>query len=351
MSRRRPSVPDRLRRLRRTPELRELFRETTVRPKDFIYPIFVREGIHEAEPIESMPGQFRLPLNAIGNAACDAHEAGIGAILFFGLPAKKDDKASEASNPNGIVQNAIRAAKDSCPEMVVMTDVCVCAYTPHGHCGILATGHPKHRQTSKYDGPEAPGQHVSEGEVLNDETLPLLAEMAVSHARAGADIVGPSSMMDQQVLALRQGLDLNGFTSTAIMAYSAKFASGFYGPFREAADSAPSHGDRSSYQHDAANARHARMELMADIEEGADILMVKPGLAYLDIVSLARDTCDLPIAVYNVSGEYSMVRAAAERGWLDEKRIVLETMTAFKRAGANLIITYHAKDAARWLRE
>jgi porphobilinogen synthase len=319
-------MPDRLRRLRRTQELRELFRETTVRPKDLIYPMFVREGIHESEPIESMPGQSRLSLSAVGNAACEAHEAGVGALLIFGLPSKKDDKASEAHNPNGIVQNAIRAAKDSCPEMVVMTDVCVCAYTPHGHCGILR------------------GEKI-----VNDDTLPLLAEMAVSHANAGADVVGPSSMMDHQVRALRKGLDQSGFQNTAIMAYSAKFASAYYGPFRDAADSSPSFGDRSSYQHDAANARHARLELQADIDEGADILMVKPGLAYLDIVRLARETTDLPIAAYNVSGEYSMVKAAAERGWLDEKKIVLETMTAFKRAGANLIITYHAKDAAKWM--
>lgn len=341
-------MPDRLRRLRRTPELRELFRETTVRPKDLIYPIFVREGIREAEPIASMPGQFRLPLGAVGNAACDAHEAGVGALLIFGLPTKKDEKASEAYNPNGIVQEAIRAAKDSCPELVVITDVCVCAYTPHGHCGILATGDEKARKATKYS-PSSARVHAEEGEVLNDETLPILAEMAVSHARAGADIVGPSSMMDQQVFALRQGLDLNGFGNTAIMAYSAKFASGFYGPFRDAADSAPSHGDRSSYQHDAANARHARMELMSDEQEGADILMVKPGLAYLDIIRMARETSDLPLAAYNVSGEYSMVKAAAERGWLDEKRIVLETLTAFRRAGADLVITYHAKDAARWM--
>lgn len=324
-------MPDRLRRLRRTPQLRELVRETNVRPKDLIYPIFVREGIHAPEPIDSMPGQFRLPVSAVGNLACEANELGIGALLIFGLPTKKDDKASEAYNPHGVVQNAIRAAKDSCPEMVVMTDVCVCAYTPHGHCGIL-------------------GGHAHE-EILNDETLPLLAEMAVSHARAGADVVGPSSMMDHQVRALREGLDRNGFGNTAIMAYSAKFASGFYGPFRDAADSAPSHGDRSSYQHDAANARHARLELLEDVEEGADILMVKPGLAYLDIIRMARETSDLPIAAYNVSGEYSMVKAAAERGWLDEQRIVLETLTAFKRAGANLVITYHARDAAGWLRQ
>jgi|SRR5579862_3609903 len=344
-------MPDRLRRLRLTPQLRELVRETTVRPKDLIYPIFVREGIHEPEPIESMPGQSRLPLNAVGNAACEAHDAGVGALLIFGLPNHKDERASEAYNPNGIVQNAIKAAKDSCPELVVMTDVCICAYTPHGHCGVVSVGSAKHHGTSKYSSPASSEDHSSAGDVLNDETLPILAEMAVSHARAGADIVGPSSMMDQQVLALRQGLNLSGFTNTAIMAYSAKFASGFYGPFRDAADSSPSHGDRSSYQHDPANSRHAALELLADIDEGADILMVKPGLAYLDIIKLAREISDLPIAAYNVSGEYSMVKAAAERGWLDEKRIVLETMTAFKRAGANLVITYHAKDAAKWIQE
>jgi len=342
-------MPDRLRRLRRTPQLRSLFRETRVRPEDLIYPIFVREGIQEAEPIVSMPGQSRLPLSAVGNAACEAYEAGVRSLLIFGLPAKKDDRATEAYNPHGIVQNAIRAAKDSCPEMVVMTDVCVCAYTPHGHCGIVATSPGPAHKHSKYSPPTSSERNCVEGEVLNDETLPLLAEMAVSHARAGADVVGPSSMMDRQVFALRQGLDANGFGNTAIMAYSAKFASGFYGPFRDAADSAPSHGDRSSYQHDPANGRHAVLELLADVDEGADILMVKPGLAYLDVVRVAREVSDLPVAAYNVSGEYSMVKAAAERGWVDEKRIVLETLTAFKRAGANLVITYHAKDAARWL--
>ena len=319
-------MPDRLRRLRRTPALRELVRDVAVRPRDLIYPIFVREGIHEPEAIESMPGQYRLPLSSIGNAACEARELGIGALLIFGLPKEKNDRASSSYDPQGIVQNAIRAAKNSCPEMVVMTDVCVCAYTPHGHCGVLK------------------GESIE-----NDETLPILAEMAISHARAGADVVGPSSMMDFQVRALREGLDSNGFRDTAVMAYSAKFASAYYGPFRDAADSAPSFGDRATYQHDAGNARHARLELQADIDEGADILMVKPGIAYLDIVKTAREMSDLPIAAYNVSGEYSMVKAAAERGWLDEKRIVLETLTAFKRAGANLIITYHALDAARWM--
>lgn len=321
-------MPDRLRRLRRTPALRRMFQETRVRASDLIYPIFVSETATEREPITSMPGQFRLPLGDVERAVKEIQDAGVGSILIFGLPAEKDDRASASADKGGIVQNAIRAAKRAVPEMVVMTDVCVCAYTPHGHCGVLN------------------GDCVE-----NDATLELLAAMAISHAEAGADVVAPSSMMDRQVLALRQGLDVTGFSEVPVMAYSSKFASGFYGPFREAADSAPSFGDRASYQHDAANLRHARMELEADIDEGADILMVKPGLAYLDVVRLARETSDLPVAVYNVSGEYSMVKAAAERGWLDEKRIVLETLTAFRRAGADLIITYHAPEAARWLND
>lgn len=314
-------MPDRLRRLRRTPALRALLRETQVDPGDFIYPIFVSETATEPEPILSMPGQFRLPLREIPAAVREIEDLGIGAVLLFGLPAQKDDQAKASADPNGIVPNAVRAAKDAAPGLVVATDVCVCSYTTHGHCGILCGT-----------------------EVDNDTTLDLLAAMAVAHAEAGADMVGPSSMMDRQVAALRAALP-----HTAIMAYSAKFSSGFYGPFREAADSAPSFGDRASYQHDPANLRHARRELQADVKEGADVLMVKPGLAYLDIVRLARESSDLPVAVYNVSGEYSMVKAASERGWIDEPRIVLETLTAFRRAGADLIITYHAKEAARWL--
>src|SRR5579871_4720920 len=313
-------MPDRLRRLRRTANLREMFREVLVRPRDLIYPVFVREGISSPEPIESMPGQFRLPVSGMAKAAREAHELGVGALLLFGLPARKDDRGSAAFEGDGVVQQAIKAAKDKCPEMTVITDVCLCAYTPHGHCGVLST---------------------KDGSVLNDETLPLLADMAVSHAEAGADIVGPSSMMDRQVLAVRDGLDASGYGDTAIIAYSAKFASAFYGPFRDAADSAPSHGDRSSYQHDPANARHARQELIADEEEGADILMVKPGLAYLDIVRLARETSDLPVAAYNVSGEYSMVKAAAERGWLDYERSMMEVLLSIRRAGADMILTYH----------
>jgi porphobilinogen synthase len=315
---------ERLRRLRRTPALRTLVQETRVRATDLIYPLFVSETATAPEPISSMPGQFRLPVADVAQAVKAAREAGVGSVLLFGLPRNKDDQASSSRERDGVVPQAIRAAKDSCPDIVVMTDVCVCAYTPHGHCGVLC------------------GE-----EIANDESLKLLGAMAASHAEAGADVVAPSSMMDGQVAALRRAVP----DEVAVMAYSAKFTSAFYGPFRDAADSAPTFGDRASYQHDPANLRHARRELLADVAEGADILMVKPGLAYLDVVRLARETSDLPIAAYNVSGEYSMVKAAAERGWLDERRIVLETLTAFRRAGADLVITYHALDAARWLKE
>lgn len=317
-------MPDRLRRLRRTASLRTLLQETRVRPSDLIYPIFVSETATEREPIASMPGQYRLPLRDVGGVVREIQGHGVGATLIFGLPSDKHDDARSAMRSDGIVQNAVRAAKDAVPEAVVMTDVCVCAYTPHGHCGILK------------------GQEID-----NDLSLELLAAQAASHAEAGADVVAPSAMMDRQVAALRAAVA----AETPIMAYSSKFASAFYGPFRDAADSAPAFGDRASYQHDPANLRHARRELLADVQEGADILMVKPGLAYLDVVRLARETSDLPVAVYNVSGEYSMVKAAVERGWLDERRIVLETLLAFRRAGADLVITYHALDAARWLND
>lgn len=321
-------MPDRLRRLRRTPALRNLVRETRLRPGDFIYPLFVSETATEPEPIPSMPGQSRLPLSSVAHAVGEARELGVGAVLLFGLPKHKDEGATSSRDRHGVVQHAIRAAKDACPEMVVMTDVCVCAYTPHGHCGVLK------------------GQEID-----NDESLELLAAMAVSHAEAGADVVAPSAMMDYQVSALREALDAANLSQTAVMGYSAKFSSAFYGPFRDAADSAPSFGDRASYQHDPANIRHATREILADVDEGADILMVKPGIAYLDVIRLAREISDHPIAAYNVSGEYSMVKAAAERGWLDEQRIVLETLTAFRRAGADLVITYHSLEAARWLNE
>ena len=319
-------MPNRLRRMRRSESLRALVRETVVQASDLIYPIFVSETATGPEAILSMPGQYRWPVEQVASVARDVSEVGVKAVLLFGLPKHKDLEASSSYDDDGVVQRAIRAIKAECPDLVVMTDVCVCAYVPHGHCGVL-------------DG------HV----VDNDATLPILARMAVSHARAGADVTAPSSMMDQQVGALRTALNAEGFKYTAVMAYSAKFSSAFYGPFREAADSAPSFGDRASYQHDFANARHARRELLQDVEEGADILMVKPGLAYLDIILRAREISDLPIAAYAVSGEYSMIKAAAQNGWLDEKKIVLETLTAFRRAGADLIITYHAKEAAIWL--
>jgi len=295
---------------------------------DLIYPIFVSATAAAPEPIESMPGQFRWPVTHVGELSAEIESLGIGAVLIFGVPKAKDERASEAFGDRGIVQEAVRAAKASAPDLTVITDVCVCAYMSHGHCGVM-----------------------NGSSVDNEKTLPLLARIAVSHVKAGADIVAPSSMMDRQVGAIRHALDSQGFEGTPVLGYSAKFASGFYGPFREAADSAPSFGDRSSYQHDPANARHAVREIQADVEEGADLLMVKPGLAYLDIVARARALTDLPVAAYCVSGEYSMIKAAAERGWIDEKRIVMETLTAFRRAGADLVITYHAKEASQWLKD
>ena len=321
-------MPRVLRRLRRSAALREVTRETRLHPHEFIFPIFVGEGLSDRQAIDSMPGQFRHPVSQLPSLVRELAGSDVKSVLLFGIPSSKDDRASSATRKDGVVQQAIKTIKDSMPEMVVMTDVCICAYTLHGHCGVLR-----------------------DNAIDNDATLPLLSAMAVSHAEAGADVVAPSSMMDEQVGAIRCALMQTGMDDTAIMGYSAKFASGFYGPFREAADSAPSFGDRSSYQHDPANKRHARREILQDIEEGADILMVKPGLAYLDVIHLAQEISDLPLAAYSVSGEYSMIKAAAERGWLDEKRIVLETLTAFKRAGADLVITYYALEAARWLNE
>lgn len=317
-----------LRRLRRTAVLREMFRETSVEPRHLVLPVFVREGIVDPEPIESMPGQFRQSLASLPSQANELRLAGVPAVLLFGLPTHKDAQGSSSADPEGVVPHAIRVLKQANPDLIVITDVCLCAYTDHGHCGVL------------------------NGTSLDQAaTLPLLAETARVHAAAGADIVAPSSMVDGQVGVLRTALDVDGHSEVAVMGYSAKFASGFYGPFREAADSAPSFGDRATYQHDPANRRHALREVRQDEVEGADILMVKPGLAYLDILSSVRQATDLPLAVYNVSGEYSMVKAAAERGWIDERRIVLEQLLAFRRAGADLILTYHALDAARWLCE
>jgi porphobilinogen synthase len=318
----------RMRRLRRSEGLRRLTRETALDPGDFIFPLFVSEVISEPVPIGSMPGQFQWPVGAMARQAEELARLGVGAVLLFGVPEHKDEIGSSAWDERGPVQRAIREMKAAVPELVIVTDVCMCEYTSHGHCGL-----------------------VRDGEVQNDETLELLAREALSHVEAGADIVAPSDMMDGRVAALREALDGAGFSGTPIMAYSAKFASVFYGPFREAAESAPQFGDRRSYQMDPANGREALREIALDIQEGAEIVMVKPALPYLDVLARARDQFDLPLAAYNVSGEYAMVKAAAANGWLDERRATLETLTSIKRAGADMIITYHAIEAARWLAE
>jgi porphobilinogen synthase len=318
----------RFRRLRQSEALRTLVRETRLSPQDFIYPFFVVEGQGVRREIGPMPGCYHLSVDRLLPEALRVARLGIPAVLLFGLPAAKDAAGSEAYNPQGVVQQAVRAIKREAPELAVITDVCLCEYTLHGHCGV-----------------------VRDGAVDNDATLELLARTACSHAEAGADVVAPSAMMDGQVAALRQGLDAGGFVQTPIMAYAAKHASAFYGPFRVAAESAPQFGDRRGYQMDPANSRMALREIEADVQEGADIIMVKPALAYLDVIARARERFDLPLAAYNVSGEYSMVKAAAQAEWLDERRVTLEVLTAIKRAGADLIITYHARDAAAWLRE
>ncbi len=318
----------RLRRTRRTAALRGLVRETRLSPQDFVYPIFVTAGHDARNPVASMPGIFQLSINHAVAEALRAHDLGIPAVLLFGLPDHKDEAATGAYDPEGIVQLATRAIKDAAPELLVITDVCLCEYTSHGHCGVVE------KET---------------GEVLNGLSLELLARTASSQAEAGADIVAPSDMMDGRVAAIRSELDHEGFENIPIMAYAAKYASAFYGPFREAADSAPQFGDRRSYQMDPANAREALLETGLDVEEGADIVMVKPALPYLDILGRVRETTDLPVAAYNVSGEYAMLKAAARNGWLDEERAVIEALTGIKRAGADIIVTYHAPDAARWL--
>jgi porphobilinogen synthase len=318
----------RLRRTRRTAGLRDLVRETRLSPQDFVYPIFVTAGEDVKNPIASMPGIFQLSINNAVAEALRARELGIPAVLLFGIPDHKDEAATGAYDPEGIVQLATRAIKDAAPELLVITDVCLCEYMSHGHCGVV---------------------EKDTGEVLNDVSLELLARTASSQAEAGADIVAPSDMMDGRVAAIRSELDNEGFENTPIMAYAAKYASAFYGPFRDAAESAPQFGDRRSYQMDPANAREALVETSLDVEEGADIVMVKPALPYLDVLHRVRETTDLPVAAYNVSGEYAMVKAAAGNGWLDEERAVLEALTGIKRAGADIIITYHAPDAARWL--
>ena len=316
------------RRLRGSEALRRMARETTLDVDDLIYPAFVCHGEGVRRAIPAMPGIAQLSVDVLVEEASAAFAEGIPVMLLFGLPRAKDEVGSEAYDDAGIVQAATRALKEAVPGLLVVTDLCLCEYTSHGHCGVLRNG-----------------------TVDNDQTLPLLARTALAQARSGADIIAPSDMMDGRVGAIRQALDDHGFSDTPIMAYSAKYASAFYGPFREAADSAPQIGDRRGYQMDPANAREAIEELTLDLAEGADILMVKPALLYLDVIREARHRFTQPIAAYNVSGEYSMLKAAAQNGWLDERRAVLETLTSIKRAGADIIITYHARDVARWLAE
>ena len=316
------------RRLRVSAGVRTLVRETELSAADFVFPLFIVPGQGIKKEIASMPGIYHLSPDMAVKLAEEAYAAGIPAVIVFGLPEYKDEQGSSAWDTASPVQEAIRQIKKALPGLVVVSDVCLCEYTSHGHCGMLN------------------GEKID-----NDSTLPLLAQTALSHAEAGADIVAPSDMMDGRVLAIREKLDEHGFQDVAIMSYSVKYASAYYGPFREAADSAPQFGDRRSYQMDPANAREAIREAALDVAEGADMLMVKPALAYLDVVRQIRDNFDLPLVVYNVSGEYAMVKAAAAKGWIDEKRIVLETLLGMKRAGADIIITYHALDAARWLQE
>jgi porphobilinogen synthase len=316
------------RRLRRLDNLRRLVRETRLSAGDLVYPLFVVHGQGIRQEIESMPGTYHWSLDLLPAEAEEAAGLGIPGVILFGIPAVKDAIGSENFDDHGIVQEAIRTIKKTVPELVVITDVCMCQYTDHGHCGI-----------------------VEDGRVLNDETLEILARVAVSHAAAGADVVAPSGMMDGQVAAIRAALDGAGFTQVAILSYAAKYASALYGPFREAAESTPRFGDRQGYQMDPANAREALREVALDIEEGADMVMVKPALAYLDIIRQVREAFDYPLAAFSVSAEYAMVKAAAQRGWIDERRLTLELLTAIKRAGADMILTYFAKDAARWLSE
>ena len=323
------SFPDlRLRRLRGTGPMRDLTRETRLSPREFVYPMFVTHGHGVREAIEPMPGCYQMSLDVMSEEVDEVASLGIPAVLLFGLPAEKDPLGSEGYDPEGIVQKAVRVIKMNSPEMLVITDVCMCEYTDHGHCGV-----------------------IDNGKVDNDQTLELLGRTAVSHVQAGADMPAPSAMMDGQVWAVRRALNAGGYEDTPIMGYAAKYASGFYGPFRVAADSTPQFGDRKSYQMDPANIRMAMREIESDIAEGADIVIVKPALAYLDVIKEAKAKFDVPLAAYNVSGEYSMVKAAAQQGWIDEKPVITELLTAIKRAGADIILSYHAKDIARWLQE
>ena len=313
-----------MRRLRRSERLRRLVRETRLTPESLIYPMFVCPGENVRNEIGSMPGQFNLSIDNAVKVAREAEKAGIAGIILFGIPKEKDELGSDAYSDGGIIQSALRAIRENVRDLLLITDVCLCEYTSHGHCGL-----------------------IRHGDVENDSTLRLLADAALSHVRAGADMVAPSDMMDGRIIAIRQKLDSEGFKDTPIMAYSAKYASAFYGPFREAAGSTPKFGDRRSYQMDPSNAREALQEIQLDIDEGADIVMVKPAMAYLDIISRARQNFDVPLAAYQVSGEYAMIEAAARAGWIDRERIILEATTAIKRAGADIIISYYALELAR----
>ena len=321
---------NRFRRLRKTQALRDLVAETRLSVKELIYPMFVIEGEDIKEPIPSMPGVFRWSLDRMDEILSEVAASGISGILLFGIPGTKDAVGSSAYDPDGIVQRAIRQIKAKYPNLIVIADICLCEYTDHGHCGLIGEDH---------------------ATILNDETLPLLTKMAVTCVQAGADMVAPSDMMDGDVAAIRAGLDAAGFESTPIMGYSAKYASAYYGPFRDAAGSAPCFGDRRSYQMDTRNGKEGIREVENDIEMGADIVMVKPALAFLDVLKEVSEMTDYPIACYNVRGEYAMVKAASANGWIDERRIVTENLTAMKRAGASIIITYHALDVAQWLKE
>lgn len=318
----------RMRRLRSSEAMRTLVRETRISAEELVYPVFVIEGENIKSPVDSMPGIYQYSIDRLKEECDRVRESGVRNLLLFGIPAHKDEVGSQAYAWDGITQRAIRYLKEAYPEFLIIADVCLCEYTSHGHCGLVDGCH-----------------------ILNDETLPLLSRMAVSLTEAGADIIAPSDMMDGRVAAIRKALDEAGYRDTPIMSYSAKYASGYYAPFRDAAHSAPGFGDRKTYQMDCANGREALREMQDDIEEGADILMVKPGLAYLDVLHEARERFEYPIAVYHVSGEYAMVKAAAMNGWIDEKRIVMENMLAMKRAGADIIITYHAIDVANWLKD
>ncbi len=324
-----PDLTTRHRRLRRTEGIRRLVRETSLRPSQLVLPMFAVAGEGIRQPVDALPGVSRLSPDLMVGEARVAHEAGVGGVLLFGVTDQKDAVAISAYADDGVVQQAVRALKAALPDLVVITDVCLCAYTDHGHCGLLDAA----------------------GVVDNDLSLPVLARVAASHAAAGADIVAPSDMMDGRVGAIREGLDRDGHAETAIMAYSAKYASAFYGPFREAAGSTPGHGDRRGYQMDPPNIREAIREVQEDEAEGADMVMVKPAATYLDVIQAVRDVTNLPVAAYHVSGEYAMIKAAAERGWLDERTAMMETLTAITRAGADIVITYAAVDAAHWIRE